>query len=287
MAKSKNKNDIVLINMKKNGNVVKNGANVVKIKPKGQIKSKKKLTIDGDSKKNTVASKQESIEKRKERNRKKYQNQQKKYSDYNKTKTKKKIIIDEVDNKNVSVKNVDNKKSVSSNEETVIKKKSSSPKKKEAIERKKRSEKRKTNKITETIVNIKSIGVDTINNVKEITNDKNIPVGITKDEKKQRFKRLVEESLVFSIIITIIDVICILAFDYANFLRLFDVKSLNIIVTVIISLIFNFFIGFAVDYFITSLWVRIKRKKEAGEHNGNSGIEQGKDKKDIEDKEGK
>ena len=92
------------------------------------------------------------------------------------------------------------------------------------------------------------------------------------------------ESLVFSIIITIINIICAFMFDYVNFLRLFDVRVLNVILTAIISLVFNFFIAFAVDYFITAFWVKIKRKKGEGEQNGDSGVNKGKYKKDIKNK---
>ena len=84
---------------------------------------------------------------------------------------------------------------------------------------------------------------------------------------------------------TIINVICILTLDYFNFLRLFDAKWLNIIVTVVISFIFNFFVAFMIDYFITEIWLKRRCKKEDGVQNGDNRINEKEYQEDITNKE--
>ena len=121
--------------------------------------------------------------------------------------------------------------------------------------------------------------------MKEKTDDKNIPVGATKDEKKQRFQRVIKEAVVYAIILTIINVLLATLLDDVNFLRLFDVKIFNVLITIIISLVFNLFIAFAVDYLITTLWLKIKRKK-SGETDGNNRVNEGEYKEDIPNQEG-
>lgn len=282
MAKAKSKNEIKITTIKKNTNAIKKGANVLLVKNKPIAKSIKKISVSDAKEKKEVKKNvtEDDIARRKERNRRKYQNQQKKYSESNKIKTKKKMVVEKPIIK-------ENKKE--NNEETLVKKKdkvSFTPKKKELREKEARREKRKTNAIAKTIVNIKAISTDTINSVKEKTDDRKIPVGKTKDEKKQRFKRFVKEAIIYAVIITIINVLLAFILDDVNFLRLFDIKIVNIIATIIISLLFNFFIAFAIDYLVTTIWLKIKRKK-SGEDNGNSRVIEEKYSKDITNKEGK
>ena len=120
-----------------------------------------------------------------------------------------------------------------------------------------------------------------------MTTDDTIPVGKTFDEKSKRSRRLITEAIVYAILLTIINVLCIVVFNYFNFLRLFDVKALNVIVTILISLIFNFFVAFMVDYFVTNVWVTKKRKKKDGEQNGNSGAIKGEYQENIKNKKRK
>ena len=237
-----------------------------------------------------LLSKEEIIAQRKERNRKKYQSQQRKYQE-SKGKTKKIPVIPVIEREIVNVPteevkeenvNIVEPEETKTEEETVTIVESDLIKKeileelpdKEKIEE--RKEKRKTNRksdqFTKTLSNIKTKSVDTINTVKEKTTDRNIPVGKSKEEKKKRSRRFIKEAIVYSIILTIINVLCIVIFDYFNFLRLFDVKYLNVIVTIVISLIFNFFIAFMVDYFVTEVWLKGKRKEKDGEQNGDNGV---------------
>ena len=212
---------------------------------------------------------------RKERNRKKYQNQQKKYQDSQKNKVKKTIAIDDI---------VKEDKAVNAKENSLVKKEKKVSNK-EKIRKEKRKNNRKGIHFTQTLVNLKDKGFDKINLVKEKTNDKYIPVGKTKEEKKQRFKRLIKESIIYAILLTTINVLCILIFDYFNFLRLFDIKSLNIVITILISLIFNFFVAFMIDYFITEIWLKKRRKKEDGVEDGDSWFNKRKHRKNIKNKE--
>ena len=234
------------------------------------ILEKKELTQD------------EIIAKKKERNRRKYQNKQKKYHDNKKNTLKKKIIIPDEDN-------TKSEKTQSTEEELV--KKPVVETNENVVKEKERKEKRKLNRksvhLTQTLANIKDKSVSKINLVKEKTNDQNIPVGKTQEEKSKRFKRIIKEAIFYAIILTIINIICILVFDYFNFLRLFDIKALNIVITIILSLIFNFFIAFMIDYFITNIWLRKKRKKKVDDLNGDNRINEGEYQEDIPDKKRK
>ena len=233
-------------------------------------------------------SKEEIIAQRKERNRKKYQSQQRKYQE-SKGKTKRIPVIEreivnvpteEVKEETINIVEPEETKIVQEDivaidESDLIKKDipEELPDNEKIEERKeKRKTNRKSDQFTKTLSNIKTKSVDTINVVKEKTTDRNIPIGKSKEEKKKRSKRFIKEAVIYSIILTIINVLCIVIFDYFNFLRLFDVKYLNVIVTIVISLIFNFFIAFMVDYFVTEVWLKGKRKEKDGEQNGDSRV---------------
>ena len=250
----------------------------------------KKLSSEKSTKKEL--SKDEIVEQRKERNRKKYQNQQKKYQEVSKTRVKKKVVVeDEVDEKAKKITLITqeetHKVDITVAEDLI--KKEDIPVSEEKKEKEERKETRKTNRksdsFTKTLSNIKTKSVDKIHVVKEKTTDRNIPLGKSKEENKTRYKRFIKEAIVYAIILSIIDIGCIYFFDYFNFLRLFDVKYLNIIVTVVILLIFNFFITFMIDYFVTKVWLRSKRKEKDGEQNGDSGVNEEEYRKDIKDKE--
>ena len=289
MAKTKSKNDIkVTINKKSNAAVKKRGLN------KKNTQLKKKLEIVDEIKNVDIKEAQivkknnqnkkslqftevkeltqdEIIAQRKERNRRKYQNYQKKYQDNKKAKDKKKIVIEEAIAEKID-------KNDSINEEDLIKK----VKENEDLSktRELRKEKRKVNK--------KSIQfTQTITSIKESVNDKNIPSGQTKEEKVKRSRRYIKESIVYAILLSIIDVICILVFDEFNFLRLFDVKALNIVVTIVIALIFNFFVAYMVDYFVTIVWLKKKNRKKVGEQDGDNWTIKGEYRENFIDKEGK
>ena len=236
------------------------------------VQSKKELTPE------------EVVAQRKERNRKKYQNQQKKYQDVRKLKEKKIIevedrVADTINNNLVKEKD-NNELDIKKIEEDDLIKKVTSNTLTEDNKEKERKEKRKTNR--------KSIHLtQTLTAIKEKVDDKNIPVGKTIEEKSKRSRRIIKESIVYAITLTIINIICIIFIDQFNFLRLFDVKWLNITVTAFIFLLFNFFVAFMLDYFITEIWLRKKRKKRDGDLNGDNWIIEREHQEDIKDKEGK
>ena len=176
-------------------------------------------------------------------------------------------------------------------EEELVKKEQPEIKTEEQRIQEERKEKRKTNRktpgFTQTFTNIKDLSVTKINKVRDKTNDKYIPLGRTNEDINKRSKRIINEAIVYAILLTIVNIVVILAFDYFEFLRLFDVKALNIVVTILISLIFNFFVAFMVDYFVTNIWLVKRRNKKDGESNGNNRTNKGKYKENIRNKEGK
>jgi len=232
---------------------------------------------------NTVQTSGESLVQKKERNRKKYENQQRKYREYKNTRTKKnpvdlekKVEETTLNPEEQKPENIVEKQEVTEKEETLVKKskdkqKQTEKKEKEQERKEKRKTNQKTSNLTQTLNTIKELSVNKINDVREKVDDDTIPLGKTFDEKSKRSKRLINESIVYATILTIINIICIIVFDYFNFLRLFDVKALNVALTIIISLVFNFFVAFMVDYFVTNVWLVKKRKNEDGVQNGDSG----------------
>ena len=283
---------------KNNNQKLMNRKNVVEKKDniiKKEIVEKKENIDKKDNTEKKELTKEELIAQKKERNRKKYQNKQKKYQELQKNKDKKKIIVEDQlidkEKKEEPIKEDTSDKEIKVEvikEEDLVKK--VKVEKDFAAKERERKEKRKANKkpiqITQTITTIKEISVTKINNVREKVNDENIPVGVTIEEKVKRSRRLIKESIVYAIILTIINIICILSIDYFNFLRLFDIKWLNVLVTILLSLIFNFFVAFMVDYFVTIIWLKHKRKKKVGEQDGNNRIIKEKYQKDIRNKEG-
>lgn len=306
MAKGKKKTNIQVTSVKSNNAVLKKGVKTTVVNNKKTRQTKKKLEVVEEIKKekkpvkkatvkkstkttpkkvinpvdaglkSSNLTKDEVIAKRKERNRKKYEKTQQKYRG---KKEKKKITVeDKVEEKKEFIPIVPEEPKIEFKEvikEEPVKKASKdekeTPKKQEE---KKRKEKRKTNRktsgFTQTLIDLKDKSINVINDVREKTNDDSIPAGKTIIEKTKRSKRFIKEAIVYAIILTIIDVLCIVFLDYFDFLRLFDVKALNIVLTILIALIFNFFVAFMVDYFITNIWLVKRRKKKDGELSGNS-----------------
>ncbi len=240
-------------------------------------------------KKEQVLTPEEIIAKRKERNRRKYENKQKKYRE------KKQLVVEEkveevkeeqtVVQEEFSISDLDSEELIKKSD--ISKENKSEAKEKELERKEKRKTNRKTSGFTQTITNIKEVSVSKINDVREKVDDNTIPIGKTFNEKSLRSKRLIKEAIVYSIILTVIDVICIIVFDYFNFLRLFDVKSMNVMLTIIIALVFNFFVAFMVDYFVTNVWLTKKRKGKDGEQNGDNRSFKEKHRKNIKDKKRK
>ncbi len=213
-------------------------------------RKKKNISKSSINKKNSKQEKEiVSLKKKdisqKERNKKKYENSQKKYRE------KRKI---EVEKKEKQKKEI----------QKIVKKQE----KKEKVKIKSKDKITKEGKLKKNFEEFKSIGVDAYNTVREKTSDRSIPIGKNKNEKKKRIIRYLKEALVYAIIITFINLLSYVIFDYVNLLRLFDIKIFNVLLTIIVSLIIGFIFSFIIDYTVSELWVIIKRKR-SGDTNGN------------------
>jgi len=142
-------------------------------------------------------------------------------------------------------------------------------------EREKRKEKRNSK--------IKELSSTLIVNVKEKTSDENIPSGDEKEDRKKRIKRYLLEAIGFSLAITFINILAIWLFDYANYIKIFDVKIVNIALTIFLSLIFNYALSFFIDSLVTELWIKYKTNaKKEGVQDGNKRINEREHKDNIQ-----
>ena len=237
---------------KKNNKVVK------KKSPSWNNKIKKKLVneeLENELSKTVVLSK-------KEINRKKYQARQQRYG----KETKKKVIdIDYtiVTNDLLNNQNKDEEKTIV--EEKII-----------ATNSDKKDNKKNT--VKEEVVELKKKKEKKEHFILE--ND--IPLSSDKVSTKIRVKRYLKEAIIYSIIITIINLIAILLFDYVNVLKIFDINVLNIVVTVFLSLIISYLISFFIDCLVTEIWVKIKNKRnKEGDINGNCRFKRRKHQENI------
>ena len=320
MANTKKKSDSRNSNNKKNNSInlnKKTNNTKKKLEVPEEVKKKLKETelVKNPTKKKNISetnnipvekkilTPEEIAKERKERNRKKYEKGQRKYQDTKKIKPIKKTEIHEEEKKiEISSKIKEEKKKIEIPDEVKSKKKKKvkeeelvkkieveiKPTSKEKIKEQERKEKRKFNQgFTQTLNTLKEFSTTQIDIFKEKTSDKNIPIGKTEEDNKKRFSRVIKESIIYAVLLTIFDVICILVIDYFDFLRLFDVKALNIIITIIISLIFNFFVAFMVDHFATKIWLNKKHKKKDDDINGDNRVNQREYKENIRDKKRK
>lgn len=118
-------------------------------------------------------------------------------------------------------------------------------------------------------------------NFDENSDLKKIPLGNAKVDNRKRVKIYLKEAIVYAIFITIINVIAIFVFDYVNYLKLFDIKGINIAFTVVLSLIVSYAFSFFIDCLVSEVWIKIKSKHREGEQNGNSWIKRRKNKENI------
>ena len=311
MANTKKKSNVKNSNNKKNSNSINLNKKVPTAKKKLEVPDevKKKLKevelVKNPTKKKTVQKTNITVEKkvltpeeiakeRKERNRKKYEKGQRKYQDTKKIKPIKKTEIHEEikeEKKKIEIPDeVKSKKKKTVKEEELVKKVDVKVEStlKEKTKEQERKERRKFNQeFTQTLKTLKEFSTTQIDIFKEKTSDKNIPIGKTEEDNKKRFSRVIKESIIYAVLLTIFDVICILVIDYFDFLRLFDVKALNIIITIIIALIFNFFIAFMIDHFATKIWLNKKHKKKDDDINGDNRVNQREYKENIRNKKRK
>ena len=110
--------------------------------------------------------------------------------------------------------------------------------------------------------------------------ESDIPLEDDKENHRIRVKRYLTESLVFALLLTIINLLASLVFDFVNMLNLFDVQILNILITMVLSFIVSYAMSFFVDCLLTEIWIKIKVKKE-GEVNGDSRFIKRKNRENI------
>ena len=115
-----------------------------------------------------------------------------------------------------------------------------------------------------------------------INGDNDFPLGNEKDDKRKRTKKYLKESIFLAIIITLSNVISMKLFSYVNYFKIFDVKWVNIVLTVVLSLLFSYVCALFWDSLISEIWVKIKSRKQEGVLDGDKRIKEGKHRKDIE-----
>lgn len=213
----------------------------------------------------------------KEINKRKYENSQKAYRTNRKKQTETKRANDTL--QEIPTKDSIKKKNVPKEVLTKESIKKSSPKDKKGKQKKESS-------IKKDIEEIKIASSDAYKNVKEKTSDKSIPLGKNKEDKKKRKIRYLKEALVFAFIITFVNLLSYVLFEYVNLLRIFDIKIFNVLATMIASFIIGFIFSFIIDYIVSEIWVILKRKR-TGDTNGDKGIKLKEYQKDISDKKRK
>ena len=88
-----------------------------------------------------------------------------------------------------------------------------------------------------------------------------MPLSLTKWDKKRRKNIYLKESLLFSIIFTLIDTICFYKFSFANILTIFDNSMWNLIVTISLTLLVLLIATYIVDYVMTEIMIKKYNKK--------------------------
>jgi len=84
---------------------------------------------------------------------------------------------------------------------------------------------------------------------------------INSDLRKERVKGYLKESLIFTLIILVINIIIYFFTDEISFLRLFDIEYLNIIVTIIPFVILLFIGTFLINFLISELFRFVRKKR--------------------------
>ena len=159
----------------------------------------------------------------KEINRKKYEKSQQKYRVNNKVKEAKQEIKDE----NIILE-------TQQEEKEIIKEK-------------------KKNKFIEFLKNIYRKYQNNLNNENNFY--------LQTEKKGKRFKRYVMEASIYAIIITILNIVSTFIFKNIDTINLFDIKVLNIVLTMFVILIISFLVTLFFDFLITEIWIKLKKRK--------------------------
>lgn len=84
---------------------------------------------------------------------------------------------------------------------------------------------------------------------------------LSKSNKKERIKKYLLETIIFSIILTIIEMIVFLWNNLLDIIRFTNNKNLNIIITFIVLLLLSFLVSYIFNYFVSEYQVKKYKKK--------------------------
>ena len=122
-------------------------------------------------------------------------------------------------------------------------------------ENKKEKSKKKTfeeiypEKVKEKVLTLKSL------------TGKPLPITLNKADKKRRKTIYLKEALLFTIILTLIDILGFYKTRYIDYLRIFDNNIWNLVATICLTLLVLFIASFLLDLIITETILKINRKK--------------------------
>lgn len=89
-----------------------------------------------------------------------------------------------------------------------------------------------------------------------------LPLTLTKWDKKRRRNIYLKEAILFSMILTLIDVYCFYNLSFMNILNIFDNSVWNLIATIAITLMILLLLSYLIDYLITESMVRKYQKNK-------------------------
>lgn len=90
---------------------------------------------------------------------------------------------------------------------------------------------------------------------------RSMPIGLDKESKKKRKKIYLKESIVFAIVMGVMDAIMIIFIDDYEIVDLFKYNYLNYIFSVVFNLIIGFIISYVLDYAFGEISVKRYNKK--------------------------
>ena len=88
-----------------------------------------------------------------------------------------------------------------------------------------------------------------------------LPTGKSKSDKRRRKTIYLKEALIFTIILTSIDVIGFYNTPYLDILEIFDNALWNLYATLGFTLLFLLIGSFLIDLWVTEIIIKLKRRK--------------------------
>ena len=274
-------------------NVKKNNVNFVYDKNKNKVVARKNVQNKKNTTKKKIILEDNTNVKnnQKERNKQKYYARQKKYQH---TTNKKVIINPEIENTVVvKKKEINKEKKVDSkmNKKVIVNPElekttnivemvqeyaSAKIAKKEEEKQSKESHQKRT------WILFKKHKKQVINPEIEDNQKEEMPLGDDKENNNKRVKIYLKEAFVYAILITIVNIVAYFVFDYVHYLKLFDLKWVNMVISIVLSLIISYVFSFFIDSLVSEVWIKIKSMHKEGEHDGNSWFKRRKNRRNIQ-----